>query len=293
MLFVWRGSVLPNILPRLCLVFVIGIAAVWLARMPGALPINIGVQPFTLLGISLAVFMGFRNSAGYERYWEARKLWGSLLNASRSLARQRLSFMAGESADKRRFVELIIAFAQALSHQLRSTNDPSALAALLTPEALVRVDASRFKPALILLLLGEELQQLRRETDVGDILIHAMDQCLSELSQTLGGCERIAGTPIPLPYAVLLHRTIYLFCMMLPFGLVNTAGWWTPLIAVFLSYTFLALDAIGEELEEPFGTAPNHLPLNAMTRTLRDSLHEMLGDRVPPPEPVPSDFIVL
>jgi putative membrane protein len=292
MLFVWRGSVLPNILPRLCLVFGIGLAAVGWQRTQGLNAINIGIQPFTLLGISLAVFMGFRNSASYERYWEARKLWGSLLNAARSLARQRLAFMDGEIADKRRFVELIIAFAQTLNEQLRATCDPAALAILLTPAALARVEASRFKPAMILLLLGDELQKLRVETRAGDILIHAMDQGLSELSQTLGGCERIAGTPMPLPYSVLLHRTIYIFCMMLPFGLVGTVGWWAPLIAVFLSYTFLALDAIGEELEEPFGTAPNNLPLNAMTRTIRDTLHEMLGDRVPPEEPVPADFMV-
>ena len=293
MLFVWRGSVLPNILPRLCLVFVIGIAAVWWESMRGTGAINIGIQPFTLLGISLAVFMGFRNSAGYERYWEARKLWGSLLNAARSLTRQRLSLMDGEITDKRRFVDLLIAFAQALNDQLRGISDHAVLAKLLTPGSLARVDASRFKPALILLLLGEELQQLRRGCNDRDILIHGMDQSLSELSETLGGCERIAGTPIPLPYAVLLHRTIYFFCMMLPLGLVGTAGWWAPPIAVFLSYTFLALDAIGEELEDPFGTAPNDLPLNAMTRTIRDSLHEMLGDRVPPPEPVPANFIVL
>jgi putative membrane protein len=293
MLFVWRGSVLPNILPRLGLVFVIGIGAAWWEHARGAAALNLGIQPFTLLGISLAVFLGFRNSAGYERYWEARKLWGSMLNASRSLARQRLTLMDGEPAESRRFVDLIIAFAQATNDQLRLTDGAAALSALLTPEALGRVAASRFKPAMILLLLGEELQRLRREARAGDILIKAMDQELTELSQTLGGCERIHGTPIPLPYSVLLHRTIYFFCMMLPFGLVSSVGWWSPVIAVFLSYTFLALDAIGEELEEPFGTAPNDLPLNAMTRTIRDSLHEMMGDRVPPPEPVPADFIVL
>jgi putative membrane protein len=293
MLFVWRGSVLPNILPRLCLVFAIGIGAVWCERRLGASALNIGIQPFTLLGISLAVFLGFRNSVGYERYWEARKLWGALLNASRSLARQRLSFMHGEAADRRRFVKMVIAFAQALNDQLRLTEGHAALTDLLTPEALARIAPARFKPAMILLMLGEELQQLRRGGDAGDILIFAMDQALSELSTALGGCERIAGTPIPLPYSVLLHRTIYLFCMMLPFGLVSIVGWWAPLIAVFLSYTFLALDAIGEELEEPFGTAPNDLPLNAMTRMIRDTLFEMLGDRIPPPEPVPANFIVL
>ena len=117
----WRGSVLPGLIPRLSFVFGLSLLAVWLQRRGSLLPSS---QPFGLLGISLAVFLGFRNKAAYDRYWEGRMLWGQLLNDSRSLMRQALTLPqpACANPDAQAFGALLTAFAHALRHQLRGTD---------------------------------------------------------------------------------------------------------------------------------------------------------------------------
>jgi putative membrane protein len=106
----------------------------------------------------------------------------------------------------------------------------------------------------------------------------------------VGGCERIASTPIPFPYAVLLHRTVYTYCLMLPFGLVDPIGIATPLISVFLSYILLALEAIAGEIAEPFGTSPNSLALDSIVRHIERSLLETCSEPVPPPVSVEAHY---
>jgi putative membrane protein len=97
-------------------------------------------------------------------------------------------------------------------------------------------------------------------------------------------CERIKNTPIPFSYTLLLHRTAYLYCFLLPFGLVDTIGYLTPFVVAIVAYTFFGLDALGDEIEEPFGLAHNDLPLDAICRTIEIDLRESLGDAdIPPP----------
>jgi putative membrane protein len=110
---------------------------------------------------------------------------------------------------------------------------------------------------------------------VSDILFQSVDQNINQLSSVLAGCERISNTPIPFAYSLIVHRTVYLFCSLLPFALVPDLHYMTPLVSVFISYTFISLDALAEELEDPFGTAPNDLPLNAMCNVIEINLREM------------------
>lgn len=101
---------------------------------------------------------------------------------------------------------------------------------------------------------------------------------MNHLSSILGGCERISNTPIPFAYSLIVHRTVYLFCALLPFALVSDLHYLTPLVSVFISYTFISLDSLAEELEDPFGMAPNDLPLNAISATIEINLREMIED---------------
>ena len=135
----------------------------------------------------------------------------------------------------------------------------------------------RFKPAIIILELGKWLQKSKQEDKIDTIIQAAIDNNLNRLSEILGGCERIANTPIPYTYSVLLHRTIYIYCFLLPFGLIDSIGWMTPFIVTFIGYTFIALDAIVTQIEEPFGLEKNDLALNSMCQTIESSLLEMLG----------------
>ena len=125
--------------------------------------------------------------------------------------------------------------------------------------------------------LGKWLQKSKQEDKIDTIIQAAIDNNLNRLSEILGGCERIANTPIPYTYSVLLHRTIYIYCFLLPFGLIDSIGWMTPFIVTFIGYTFIALDAIVTQIEEPFGIEKNDLALNSMCQTIESSLLEMLG----------------
>ena len=122
----------------------------------------------------------------------------------------------------------------------------------------------------------------------GSILPRVAPQVLgvaavSAMSGTQAACERIRATPLPFAYTLLLHRTAYLFCASVPFGLASSLGWATPALAGVIAYTFSGLDALGSELEEPFGRRPNGLPLDAMVRTIEIDLLPAAGEAAPPP----------
>lgn len=295
MLFIWRGSVLRKLVPRLAMIGSIGLLALWVHEYDrAATSLELGVQPFSLLGLSIAIFLGFRTNVSHDRYWEARKLWGSTMNASRQLARQALTLTewAPDSPDAQRFVRTLIAHAHAFRHQLRRTDARADMERLLDPADLDRVLSARWKPAVIQLLLGDQMHEARRRQQMPDVLIVAMETGLQALGDAVGGCERIAGTPIPLTFSVMVHRIIYFYCTLLPFALVSSIGWYTPIFAVFVAYAFMALEAIAEELESPFGTDDNDLALEAICRSIEASLLELLGEPLPPEPPLPADFVL-
>ena len=127
-------------------------------------------------------------------------------------------------------------------------------------------------------LLAEWVQKAKDEGFLDSIQQARFDENFDKLSDILGGCERLVSTPIPYSYRVLLHRTVYIYCFLLPFGLVDSLGWFMPLIVVFVAYTFVAFEAIADEIEEPFGTDANDLALNSMCIMIDETIHEMVGE---------------
>lgn len=291
MLLIWRGSVLPRILPQLFAITALAGLVTVLHGELFRLKISLTFVPFTLIGVALAIFLGFRNSASYERYWEARKLWGGVLNDTRTLTRQAMT-LPEPDRDARPFVQGLIAFTHALRHQLRGTDAGADLARWLPAEQAEALAGARFKPAMILLQLARWLQGLRREGRLDPLLAQAMERPLAGLTEHLGGCERIAGNPLPYTYGVIIHRTVYLYCFLLPFGLVDSIGAMTPLMVAFVAYTFLSLEELSEELEDPFGLSANDLALDAMALGIEATLREMLGDSDLPPVPVPVNHVL-
>ncbi|SAK58825.1 bestrophin family protein [Caballeronia ptereochthonis] len=297
LLFVWRGSVLPQLLPRLGLIFALSVVAIFMHDHMRTYPIGLGTPPFALVGIALAVFLGFRNGASYERWWEGRRLWGTLVITARSLGRQALSLPdPRDPAQTRRFLAALGALAHALRHQLRGTDALADLSPRLPPELHARVAAAKFPPALILLWLGEWAAERKREGAIDGFALLAIEHNLNSLSDVIGGCERIATTPLPFSYSVMIHRTVYLFCMLLPFGLVDGAGLLTPLFALLVAYAFMSLEAIAAQIEDPFGLEENDLALNAMCETIEVALHDMAADpdfaHAPKPFAPSRDFIL-
>lgn len=296
MLFVLRGSVLPKIWLQLVVIAALA-AAVTLSR-GDLLGWRVGLTyvPFTSIGVALAIFLGFRNSASYDRYWEARKLWGTMLNASRSLTRQYLLWCnTGSGAP--RFVHRLIGFVHALRHQMRGSDPMPQLACLLdAPDdaaLLERLRTARSRPTLLLQSLGEMTTAALARGTLHPQLAAVMEHSLGELTDVLGGCERIANTPIPFTYSVIVHRTVYIYCFLLPFGLVSSIGLLTPLMVAFVAYTFLALDALNEELEDPFGAMPNDLALDALAGGIEITLRELLGEADLPAAAQPSDYVLM
>jgi putative membrane protein len=142
------------------------------------------------------------------------------------------------------------------------------------------------------LWLGQQLQAWRAQGRLPPALALVMEQSLDRLMGQLGGCERIANTPLPFTYSVILHRSAYCYCFLLPFGLADSIGWMTPLVVGFVAYTFFALESLSDEIEEPFGTQPNDLALDALVLGIESSLRELLGE-TPPPLPRPDEDCLL
>ncbi|MBK6268578.1 bestrophin family protein [Klebsiella michiganensis] len=287
-LFDWHGSVLSKIVFRLLLNLMMSIIAIISYQWYEQLGIHLTVAPFSLLGIAIAIFLGFRNSAGYNRFVEARNLWGTVLIAQRTLVCQLKNILPAESAAHQRLVSYLVAFSWSLKHQLRKTDPSADLARLLPAQSVAEILASSMPTNRILLLAGDELGRLRAEGKIGDVTFSLMDNKLDELGHALGGCERLASTPVPFAYTLILQRTVYLFCTLLPFALVGDLHYMTPFVSVFISYTFLSWDSLAEELEDPFGTAANDLPLNAMCNTIERNLLDMTGQH-PLPEKLAPD----
>jgi putative membrane protein len=294
LLFVWRGSVLPYIITRLLLVLAVSVLSVlsldWWMNAHAASALSI--PPFTLMGVALAIFLGFRNSVSYDRYWEARKQWGALLIGARSLTREVASFAPGEQALQRRVARTLSAFAFALKHQLRGTDPREDLACRLDEAVLERVCAARFAPSVLLLSLAQDLGAAQKTGIVSDLQLQSLDRNLNLLTEASGACERIANTPIPYTYRVLMNRTVMVYCLLLPIGLSTSIGWVTVLVAPFIAYTFLALDVIGEQIEEPFGKEPNDLALASMCHGIEVSVCELVGETPRSSPPAVIDYIV-
>ncbi|WP_329743339.1 bestrophin family protein [Dyella sp. A6] len=279
LLFALKGSIVPVIWPRVLYTMLLSLAVVVADKRGLALHFTLNAAPLTLLGLTLAIFLGFRNNVAYQRWWEARTLWGELVIASRNLARQTLSYMPTLApAEQAWLVKNIIGFTHVLRHELRGTPADADVRRWLSPDAVADITASKNRPNAVLGMVGTAYADAARAAGVDSILMASMDREIDTLSHVLGGCERIKNTPIPFAYILLLHRTVHVYCFMLPFCLIGPLGWLTPLAVGVMAYTFFGLDAIGEQIEDPFDLLPNDLPLDALCRTVEISLLELLGE---------------
>jgi putative membrane protein len=286
MLFEWNGSVLPQLLPRLFILFIYTVVIVYFRESLLEYHLYINPAIFTLFGIALAIFLGFRNTVSYDRFWEGRKLWGALLNDTRSLARQSHTLIYGDDYQKERthFILMLTALVHALKHQLRLTNPDADMERLLANSYDEKLQTAVFKPIIILKNLGLWINKAKRDGRLDSITQVAFDENLNKLSDIIGGCERIASTPIPYTYNILLHRTVYIYCFLLPFGFGESMLWTLPFVIVFIAYTFVALEAIADELEDPFGIEPNDLALDAMSAMIENTLAEIDNKSIEPIE---------
>jgi putative membrane protein len=282
LLFALKGSIIPAIWRKVLFTVLISSAVVASHGTLYHYKVTLTATPFTLWGLTLAIFLGFRNTVAYQRFWEARTLWGELLIVSRNLTRQILSLLPSlAEAERRALIDPLIAFGYLLKDHLRG--DAPSADALRLLDRLARAQALERQnpPSALLGVLGRRFMEQARRSAASDVVQVAIDQQLSRLSSVLAGCERIKSTPIPYPYILMLHRIVHVYCFLLPFCLVDSIGWLTPFAVCVLAYTFFGLDALGDQIADPFDTLPNDLPLAAMCRNLEICVLEMLGEPAP------------
>ena len=290
LLFTLRGSIVPLIAPRVALVVVVSIGVVAAHHLrPGAIP-ELPAASIGLLGLSLSIFLGFRNNACYDRWWEARRQWGQLVTEARNLSRRLEAMRPVMPHD--RATRHIVGFAHALAARLRGI-DAAAAAQPWVSVADAQALAPRTNvPDAILRLLTSDLAACHHRGEISDVDFNGLETHVAAMCGIQTACERIRSTPTPFAYTLLLHRTAWLFCLLVPFTLVGAAGFAAPLVAAILAYAFFGLDALGDELEEPFALRSNTLPMNALVRIIEIELLESLGETDLPPPLQPIDDIL-
>lgn len=294
MLFVVQGSYFKRLIVPQVLLFIFSFVIYFYQTHIATEPVPLNPSVFAILGISLAIFHGFCNNAAYDRFWEGRKLWGTLVWLSRNIARQVLTLPNVSMAEKQAFIRHQIAFVHSLRQQLRGEDNTANLQRLLTVEEQQAVVGQNFIALRLTQIMGQMLANWQAEQKIDGWQWQSLDNTLGEIAHIQAGCERINNTPIPYAYFVLLHRTVYLYCFMLPFGLGNAIGWVTPFVVSFVGYTFMALNEIVDEISEPFGTGENELPLGMMCDTIETQLAMLSHQQFAPEQkpPVPANVVI-
>lgn len=283
LMLAWKGSVVPHILPHIVLASLFATAVTWVSHrhyLDGI--VEYTLLPFTIIGLALSIFLSVRNTATYDRWWEARKHWGHMVYEVRSLARASAIYLPPER--RRELLTRTLAHAHLLRGQLRQEDVRADLPKALSAPLLEHALRTRNPADSMLQKAGEVLAEAHKAGDLDSIAAAALDRHLHGLAGIQAASERIATTPLPFAYTLLAHRTAYVYCYLLPFGLVGVAGWFTPIFTAIVAYTFFGLDRLSEQLEFPFGRHTNDLPLDTICRIHDISVADALGD--PAPEPL-------
>lgn len=232
----------------------------------------------SLLGFVISMLLVFRTNTAYDRWWEGRKLWGSLTNNSRNLAIKLAAFLPEEEQEQRNFFRKIIpAYAHALRNHLRSEKTRTALFEDNPHTAIYnRIDTEKHIPNQIALLMLQHTQQLYKQQKItGDQLI-VLNAELQSFTDICGACERIKNTPIPFAYSVFLKKFIFFYVMTLPFGFVFSLGYYVIPVVAFVFYVLASLELIAEEIEDPFGGDDNDVPTDKIAANIHKHIDEII-----------------
>lgn len=230
----------------------------------------------TLLGFVISFLLVFRTNTAYERWWEGRKLWGSLVNNSRNLALKLASLLPDDSRHRAYFRKIIPLYAKALKSHLRSEETRIELFNDLPPAVLARIDLTKHVPNQVAAALFRHLQEVKAEGLLNDHQLLYLNAEVQSFTDICGACERIKNTPIPYSYSVFIKKFILIYVVSLPLGLVFSLGYLVIPIVAFVFYVLASLELIAEEIEEPFGSDENDLPLTRMCQVIEHNIQEII-----------------
>ncbi|CAN5678719.1 bestrophin family ion channel [soil metagenome] len=249
--------------------------------------------PLALYGSAIGIILAFRNNSAYSRWWEARTLWGAVVNNSRSWGRQVLtglratkpSEVAELNVMKQRLVYHHIAYVHALRQHLRVLEPWEDLKPFLPDNELAELHGQKNVPLALQVRMGAMLDDCLERGWMDPMQWRALDETLNDLADAQGGAERIKNTPMPKQYDYFPQLFVQIYCVLLPLALVTNMGWFTPLGSTMVGFMFLALDKIGRDLEDPFDNTIFDVPLTSITRGIEILLRQMLGEKdLPEPE---------
>lgn len=258
------------------------------------LPVPVVAIPGTVIGLLLA----FRTNSCYGRWWEARTLWGAIVNDSRTWVRQLMEFLysaqkpAEHNPDMRAMAYRQIAWCYALTRTLRGQDPFTDTESLLELNEIEPLKTHDHVPNAILLNQAKLLRRLHEEDKLETYQFVELERTLSRLTNSMGGCERIKNTTFPTSYSLLVSRLNYLFIVYLPFGLAAMPPLGLFLTAVTLALAFLVIDRAADFLQDPFENRPSDTPMHSLSRTIEINIKQMLGETDLPEKLTPSNGVL-
>ncbi len=229
-------------------------------------------QVHAAMSLVLGCLLVFRTNTAYNRWWEARTLWGSLVNASRNLSIKLCQLTALPREDLQSARELITGFSVALKHHLRGEND-----SLLPSEVKLRAAGCKHIPQGIVNQLYQLVGTAKRTGVIDGDELRVLDAELLRLLDICGGCERILNTRIVASFRTFARQCVFLVLLTLPWGMAKDFGWWTIVLTIIISYFMIGLEIVAEHVEEPFGYDEDDLDLDAICKTIRSSVDEIFA----------------
>lgn len=251
--------------------------------------ISLPMGPVALLGGGLAIFMGFRNNSAYDRWWEARKIWGGMVNVSRTFGMNTVSFLQGKGVDNE--IQIIVkrhlAFTYALKNQLREKEALMDSSDFLEEQEFKLHSIKANKATSILTEQGQHLSSLKRADKIDAFEHQTLMRNIETMFDYQGMSERIKKTVFPYFYKYFTRTFLWLFIIVLPGSLVHEMSWHAIPLSVAISFVYIILDRIGDVTENPLDARSSGTPLNAICRTIEiDLLQQIKSNDIPEPYPV-------
>ncbi len=232
------------------------------------------VAVYSLVGFVISLLLVFRTNTAYDRWWEGRKKWGSLVNDTRNLA-IKLNQIDLTDEDRDFFRRMIPNFVFSMKEHLRGAVMMNELE--LSPEERRIIELREHQPAAVVDMLYARVKTLRKSGKVSDEEYIVLDKNLNALLDSLGACERILNTPIPFSYSLFLKKFIFVYVTTLPLAFVTTFGYYSAIIATFVFYVLVSMEVLAEEIEDPFGRDDNDLPTDSLSQKIRANVREILS----------------
>lgn len=291
----WRA--LSSDWPALLYFLALSLTAEWVYENTQLKHTALPLVPLSVLITAMSIFLGFQINQCYERWWEARRLWGQLVNGSRSFGRQtttlvtaaRVAALGDESHAARLQRELVfrqIAYVNALRMTLRSggelpDQDRQSLGAWLDQEEVARLRDARNAPVQLLQRQGERLAAVFGSDMAEQQILLQLDDTLSEMYDVQGGCERIKRTAFPDRFRFHTHLFVWMVATLIPFSLIETDKTFDVIAIItetLLAFVFVTIERLGSELRDPFENSVNDIPMSAICRTIEIDLRQQLGE---------------